>query len=422
MMCTAPQTALCRKAFWLAAAGTFPVALLAVASSEAFFSGVFLTPDSHSYIPIAVELLEHGSLGSTPLRTLGYPLFLLPHLAMFGPDWGLRFAVVTQLCLNLAFAALAFRLVSRLAGETDVKVRLFSAGVAWLAGLNMASAVLTDSVAALLFLAAVYVLLFSKGVVRSLAGLAFIFAAGQFRPVFNVATLLLPLFLLYRVRHLNRHGWTVGLGVILGGLLSWATETAVEYRAGAQLGSESLRTANYRDMIEAQFFGAQGADVEAEINQEVTKITGTPYAHLTRSQKQFAMAGLWWRKVQAQPDKAVSRVALNFAQYLVVPIESLGLRALAYLQLPTLPYRAALGLLFAPLWLLCFLPFSWSASAARKPYWLLAWASTLLLIGLGCVAVQQGERFRLPLTPLLLPGLAWNLQKAREFWQQVRSH
>ena len=116
-------------------------------------------------------------------------------------------------------------------------------------------------------------------------------------------------------------------------------------------------------------------------------------------------------RVKAQPLAFVTYMTKTVVMYAFAPLEvvpALVLRVATSREALGPAGRLALAGLLAPFWLLALVPGPWMDARMRRITWAgMAWLAVWL--GLSALAPGQGEQMRLPVVPLLLPAIAWNM-------------
>lgn len=371
---------------------------------------LILADDTHEYVQAARTLIETRRWPVTT-RTLGYPLFLVPGYLAGGEEDGAILSVALQLLLNLGFTALAWWMLERLAPDTGTGLRLVLTAAFFWAAFGLASHLLSDFLAALLFGVFLYGFLFLRSP-AALFGTGLALAAATLtRPTFLFIPLLLPVMALLVDRATLAIGWKE-VGILAGfSLAATALSVAHQFSIDGYLGPSPVLTQNLQQTLGAALHD-QGRPEAArvEFETEIGRRAGRPFADLTRGEQERQMTRIFREQLAAHPAAILKNMARTSIQYVFAPVESALMRRAVrdggetdYMT----KIRPILFVLCLPFWLLAIVPPA--NRPGRRPFYLLAMLLLLYVVGITAITPMQGERIRLPVLILLLPIVAWNV-------------
>ena len=373
------------------------------------------TPDTVGYVAPAQFFIENGRFPPDMVRTIGYPLFLAFAYTVGGAEHGAQVALILQSIMNLAALVVFWTLLSELVPRASTGTRLVAAAIFWFASFGMALDLMSDFLFGFWLLLALSILWRGRSMALILSGAGAVAAAGFTRPSVGGFVLLLPLLAL-TIGRVASPVRPIHLGLYLGAVIAVTLTTSyIEHR----------KADRYSDSFEA--FAAQavlwnnGLTTQDEVKTLVTSRAGLAYHDLTRAERTQYSRAVLIRELTRQPVPFLRVYSVNFAKYLMAPIErivEIVLSAKAPSNYSRSRTRGILSVLWLPILLLAIWP-SAGTLDSRAGLYMFALLLSLYFLLLGSFWAMAGERYRYPALPWMLMHFAGQLE-AVKVWIRPR--
>jgi hypothetical protein len=360
------------------------------------------TADTDGYVAPAQFFLENGRFPPDMMRTIGYPLFLASAYAVGGAEHGAQVALILQSVMSLAAVVVFWTLLSELVPRVSTGMRLVAAAIFWFASFGMALELMPDFLFGFWLLLALSILWRGRSMALILFGAAALVAAGFTRPTLGGFVLLLPLLALAIGRGASPVR-PMHLGLYIGAVIAVTLTTSyIEHRQGDRH-SDSFGAFSAQAVL-----WNNGLRTQDEVKTLVASQAGLAYDDLTRAERTQYSRAVLIRELTRQPVPFLRAYAVNFAKYLMAPIERIvhiflsDKTASTYSRSRT---RVILSVLWLPVWLLAIWP-STGTLDSRGGLHKFALLLTLYFLLLGSFWAMAGERYRYPALPWLLMHFA----------------
>jgi hypothetical protein len=367
------------------------------------------SPDTPSYIKIALELTQRGSLIASP-RTLGYPLFLSLGYLLGGMSYGPYLVIAAQLTLNIVFTWGCWMLLQQIAPAAGTALRVVVTLFFFWAGMGMALNLLSDFLASSFFGIFLFGLLFWRSRVSLLLSGTSLALATLVRPTFTFVPLLLP-FAAYLVgRITSKVPPSHVMTFIFASVAATGISVAYQYSFQGYAGPSPVLAKNIgRTLNSVSTNKKMGKEAYEAFNQTIADRAGKPYSAVSPSEEEKYAVELFMEQFSSRPKDFVVFFINTFLKYLFVPTESL-LQRLTVLYMSEETYhrhvRPVLTAIFLPLWVLCLWPPAFSSS--KVAYYVFALMFLFYIVGITIINPVQGERIRFPVLAFILPVALWN--------------
>lgn len=384
--------------------------------------------DTNTYTVVAESLVCDGRLIASG-RTLGYPLFLAVGYLLGGTNYAVHVTIAMQLGLNLVLTWGGWRLARRLLPEASSNVHLLAAALTACTGLGFSFAVLSDLPGAVAFFGFLYGMLFWRGRWAALLVGVMLFLATFIRPALTFYVVLIPPLAWVAGRVESRVPWTMTVAATLGSLTATGLSTLYQYRTLGFAGPSSDMAYSVR---EAVWYSTRMdryptfEQAEDAFYADAAQRLGVSRHEMTKTQELQLGRELLWEAFRERPLRMTWFCASNVVKTAFAPVEAFLRQPLASLlgregaKAVTLRYfRPVLMLLWVPFWLMCYIPPIRAGSRSRWYY-----AAVLLtlayILATTAILTRQGERYRTPIIPFLIPLGLRNLLDLRAWWKTRR--
>jgi hypothetical protein len=387
---------------------------LVAAGRDAFLMFVS-TPDTSSYVSLALRFID-GITVTDGVRTVGYPLFLVPPYWLGGVTYGPYLVIAIQMLLNLALTWGCWRLLERMVPDSSAATRTLATVFFFGAGLGMALYLMSDFLAALLLFVFLYGCLFWRsGTGTLLTGLSLALATLT-RPTFTLFLVLIPV-IGWLVRRCTSKIPTRDLvAYMMFSMAATAISISYQYTYYGYLGPSPNVAQPIKETLYFGVVRPSEPQVDYELfrtrfEADVERRAGRTYSALSPGERDMYAREIFRDQWRIHPKQIVTNYLMNFFKYIFAPIESIPLR-IAELYVGEDGYmryvRPVVGVICLPIWLLSLLPPT-AAPRNQKAFYLLVMICLFYIVALSAIGSGQGERYRFPVLAFMLPIAVRNL-------------